>query len=401
MIDTTENIYHDASLIRKALLDDITEAEASELKKLLEEKPELSKLYIQLQEGDSLKALLDEYEKYSAKEAYQLFLQRIYAKKPQARRSRVLYWCYSVAAILVLAIGISFWVMNSDTDVEPETHQLAVIAPGMQKGQLVLPDGNVVDVNKKDVDIVVNGVSVKYKKGVLSYEVKEKSGEDILDETVPEYNKLVIPRGGENTVVLSDGTVVRLNSGSKLTYPVKFAGKVRAVALEGEAYFDVVKDVKHQFVVQTRFGNVAVLGTAFNVNAYNDEKSCYTTLVRGTVSFATKDNKEIRLQPGEQAIASSDGVDKKQVDLEEYVGWVNGVYLFKNKPLGDIMNTFAKWYDISVYYETPSLRNTTYSGNLKRYDSINSFLDALVLTGDLEYKVNGKNILIYNNKEKD
>lgn len=395
MIETTENIYHDASLIRKALLDDITKAEALELEKLLTEKPDLSRLYIQLQKDGSLKALLDEYEKYSAKEAYQLFLQKIYDQKAQTRHSRILFWCCSAAAVLVLAAGISFWVLNSNVDDTQPIEQIAVIAPGIQKGQLVLPDGNMLDVNKKDVDIVVDGVNVRYEKGVLSYEAKEKPSEDVGSETEAEYNKLVIPRGGENTVVLSDGTVVRLNAGSKLTYPVQFAGKVRSVILEGEAYFDVVKDEQHQFIVQTRFGNVAVWGTAFNVNAYNDEKACYTTLVRGKVSFVTTNNKEIMLQPGEQAIASSDGIDKKQVDLEEYIGWVNGVYMFKNKPLGDIMNTFSKWYDISVYYETPSLRNTTYSGNLKRYDSINSFLDALVLTGDLSYKINGKNVLIY------
>ena len=85
--------------------------------------------------------------------------------------------------------------------------------------------------------------------------------------------------------------------------------------------------------------------------------------------------------------------------MEEYVGWVDGMYIFNDRPLGDIMKTFERWYDIQVYYETPHLRDITYSGSLKRYGTINSFLDALELTGDLTYKISGRNILIYDKVE--
>lgn len=111
--------------------------------------------------------------------------------------------------------------------------------------------------------------------------------------------------GEENTVLLADGTTVHLNAGSKLLYPVRFVGKRRIVTLEGEAYFDVRKDEEHPFVVRTRFGEVTVLGTAFNINAYNDADACYTTLVYGKVNFSTPDQNTITLAPGEQAVASS------------------------------------------------------------------------------------------------
>ena len=81
--------------------------------------------------------------------------------------------------------------------------------------------------------------------------------------------------------------------------------------------------------------------------------------------------------------------------MDEYIGWVNGVYNFKNRSLGEIMETFERWYDIQVYYETPDLRDITYSGSLKRNGAINSFLDALELTGDLTYKISGRKVLIY------
>ena len=171
--------------------------------------------------------------------------------------------------------------------------------------------------------------------------------------------------------------------------------------MEGEAYFDVVENEEHPFVVQTRFGEVTVLGTAFNVNAYVNASACYTTLVRGKVQFSAPNAEVITLLPGEQAIVSANGSEKRAVDLEEYVGWVEGLYVFNNRSLGEIMETFERWYDIQVYYETENLRNITYSGSLKRYGTINSFLEALELTGDLTYKISGRNILIYGSTMKE
>ena len=220
-----------------------------------------------------------------------------------------------------------------------------------------------------------------------------------IEEQSGKSNELVIPRGGENTVILADGTTVHLNAGSKLTYPVRFAGKRRIVRLEGEAYFDVAGDENHPFVVQTHLGEITVLGTEFNVNAYADTPVCYTTLVHGKVKFSTLNAETVTLSPGEQAVVFANSSTKRKVDLEEYVGWVDGMYIFNDRPLGDIMKTFERWYDIQVYYETPNLRDITYSGNLKRYGTINSFLDALELTGDLTYKISGRNILIYDKVE--
>ena len=110
-----------------------------------------------------------------------------------------------------------------------------------------------------------------------------------------------------------------MNAGSKLTYPVRFAGKRRIVALEGEAYFDVAQDESHPFVVQTHLGEVMVLGTAFNVNAYTNARVCYTTLVRGKVQFSAPNVGTVTLQPGEQAIVSASGTEKRTVDLDEYI----------------------------------------------------------------------------------
>ena len=390
-----ENVYQDAALMKKALLGEANESEQQELEKRLAECPDLQNVFEQLQNGETLRVAFEEYKNYSSKKTYESFLQKIGQTEPAIKKPRAFrIWWYLTAAVVFLVIGLSFYMSNY-VSIEEESKPL--IQPGIQQAQLTLPDGSVIDVHKKEVNVIVDGVQVKYKKGVLSYEptVTTQHEEKNVEEKPAKSNELIIPRGGENTVILADGTTVHLNAGSKLTYPVRFAGKRRIVALEGEAYFDVAQDEAHPFVVQTHLGEVMVLGTAFNVNAYANARVCYTTLVRGKVQFSAPNVGTVTLQPGEQAIVSANGTEKRTVDLDEYIGWVNGVYNFKNRSLGEIMETFERWYDIQVYYETPDLRNITYSGSLKRYGTINSLLDALELTGDLTYKISGRNILIY------
>ena len=394
-----ENVYQDAALMRRVLLGEADEAEQQELEKRLEECSDLRKIYEQLQNSETLKAAFKERQNYSSKKAYQSFLQKIGQVEPERQRRRSLHigW-YIAAAVVIFAVGLSFYMLNSSS---PKEESRPLIQPGTQQAQLTLPDGSVIDVDKKEVNVVVDGIQVKYKEGVLSYQstVTTQHEEKNVEEQSAKSNELVIPRGGENTVILADGTTVHLNAGSKLTYPVRFVGKRRLVALEGEAYFDVAEDENHPFVVQTHLGDVIVLGTAFNVNAYIHASVCYTTLVRGKVQFSAPNVEAITLLPGEQAVVSANGSEKRTVDLEEYVGWVEGLYVFNNRSLGEIMETFERWYDIQVYYETEDLRNITYSGSLKRYGTINSFLEALELTGDLTYKISGRNILIYGKME--
>ncbi len=394
-----ENVYQDAALMRRVLLGEADEAEQQELEKRLEECSDLRKIYEQLQNSETLKAAFKERQNYSSKKAYQSFLQKIGQVEPERQRRRSLHlgW-YIAAAVVIFAVGLSFYMLNSSS---PKEESRPLIQPGTQQAQLTLPDGSVIDVDKKEVNVVVDGIQVKYKEGVLSYQstVTTQHEEKNVEEQSAKSNELVIPRGGENTVILADGTTVHLNAGSKLTYPVRFVGKRRLVALEGEAYFDVAEDENHPFVVRTHLGDVIVLGTAFNVNAYINASVCYTTLVRGKVQFSAPNVEAITLLPGEQAVVSANGSEKRTVDLEEYVGWVEGLYVFNNRSLGEIMETFERWYDIQVYYETEDLRNITYSGSLKRYGTINSFLEALELTGDLTYKISGRNILIYGKME--
>ena len=170
-----ENVYQDAALMKKVLLGEADETEQGKLEKRLAECPDLQKAYEQLQNGETLKVAFKEYRNYSSKKAYQSFLQRIGEMdlpkngEPEMKEEKqhpLRIWWYATAAVVILTIGLSFYLSNN---VATEEEKKVLIQPGTRQAQLTLPDGSVIDVDKKEVSVVVDGVQVQYKKGVLAY----------------------------------------------------------------------------------------------------------------------------------------------------------------------------------------------------------------------------------------
>ena len=360
-----KNIYDDASLIRKSLLEDLEEGEQKELG--------------QLSDPVYLKKQFIEYENYSGKKGYTVFKEKI----NRARRVRMIRWGAAVAAVWVIALGIMLWMTSGEKNGDEKGLPVAsnIIPAGEKRARLTLADGSTVMIAEK-------GARIEYKNGEIFYNTEIKTTEIV-------YNKLEVPRGGECIITLDDGTKVWVNAETKLKYPVSFAGEQREVILEGEAFFEVAKD-KKPFIVKTSFGDVRVLGTAFGINAYVDQPEGYTTLVRGKVSVTAGAGKPLVIQPGEQVVSSKDGKTRKQeVNVDEFVGWKDGIYVFRDKKLVDIMNILERWYNISVLFEDESLKSLLFTGNLKRYDDINVFFDALSRTGDLKYRVERNHVILY------
>lgn len=381
-----KNIYNDASLIKKSLLEDLDERERRELEQLLDDE-QLQDVYKELSDPTYLKKQFMEYENYSAKKGYAVFR----ARRGQTRRVRTIRWVAAVAAMWVLALGVTLWLTrNRDENANTRLATSNIISAGEKKARLTFADGSTVEVSEKNTHVLKEkGVDIEYKDGEISYVATVKPAGTV-------YNELEVPRGGECMIKLDDGTRVWVNAETKLKYPVTFVGENREVILEGEAFFDVVEDEK-PFIVKTSFGDVRVLGTAFGISAYSNEPESYTTLVRGKVSVGTKDAAPIVILPGEQVITSKDGkMVKQEVDVEEFVGWKDGIYVFKEKSLGDIMTTLERWYNISVVFQDEDLKELPFTGNLKRYDNINVFFDALTRTGDLKYRVEGNQVVLYN-----
>lgn len=381
-----KNIYDDASLIKKSLIKDLSDKEQKELDQLLDDQS-LQDVYKELSDRGYLKKQFMEYEKYSSQKAYCEFKER----RGHSGRIRIVRWVAVVAAVWVLALGVTLWMtFGKKENVAPLPVASKIIPAGEKKATLTLADGMEVHVEEITAQILQEkGMNIEYRNGEIVYHKSEEKTTEVV------YNKLEVPRGGECMIKLDDGTKVWVNAETKLKYPVAFVGDRREVVLEGEAFFDVAKNEK-PFIVKTSFGDVRVLGTAFGISAYASEPESYTTLVRGKVSVEREGGEPVVILPGEQVVTSKDGkMIKQQVDVEEFVGWKDGIYVFKEKSLGEIMKTLERWYNISVDFQEKSLVDLPFTGNLKRYDDINVFFDALTRTGDMKYRVEGNQVILF------
>jgi len=381
-----KNIYDDASLIKKSLIKDLSDKEQKELDQLLDDQS-LQDVYKELSARGYLKKQFMEYEKYSSQKAYREFKER----RGHSGRIRIVRWVAVVAAVWVLALGVTLWMtFGKKENVAPLPVASKIIPAGEKKATLTLADGTEVHVEEITAQILQEkGMNIEYRNGEIVYHKSEEKTTEVV------YNKLEVPRGGECMIKLDDGTKVWVNAETKLKYPVAFVGDRRKVVLEGEAFFDVAKNEK-PFIVKTSFGDVRVLGTAFGISAYASESESYTTLVRGKVSVEREGGEPVVILPGEQVVTSKDGkMIKQQVDVEEFVGWKDGIYVFKEKSLGEIMKTLERWYNISVDFQEKSLVDLPFTGNLKRYDDINVFFDALTRTGDMKYRVEGNQVILF------
>lgn len=381
-----KNIYDDASLIKKSLIKDLSDKEQKELDQLLDDQS-LQDVYKELSDRGYLKKQFMEYEKYSSQKAYREFKER----RGHSGRIRIVRWVAVVAAVWVLALGVTLWMtFGKRENVAPLPVASKIIPAGEKKATLTLADGTEVHVEEITAQVLQEkGMNIEYRNGEIVYHKSEEKTTEVV------YNKLEVPRGGECMIKLDDGTKVWVNAETKLKYPVAFVGDRREVVLEGEAFFDVAKNEK-PFIVKTSFGDVRVLGTAFGISAYASEPESYTTLVRGKVSVEREGIKPVVILPGEQVVTFKDGkMIKQEVDVEEFVGWKDGIYVFKEKSLGEIMKTLERWYNISVDFQDKSLVDLPFTGNLKRYDDINVFFDALTRTGDMKYRVEGNQVILF------
>jgi len=214
-----------------------------------------------------------------------------------------------------------------------------------------------------------------------------------FDKSQMVYQKetsVVSPLGQMTNIELPDGTKVMLNSGTSITYSENFSHGERQVNLSGEAYFDVAKDKKHPFVVQTSSLNFVVHGTSFNIEAYPEEKVINTTLVEGSLGVTDKSDKELmRLVPGENAHyeLNTSGITRSKVDTELYTSWKEGLITFKNEKLKDIARKIERWYNVEVIIKNPKLGEEAYLGTIMKNKPVDQILEVLQLTSSLKYKI--------------
>ena len=378
------DLYSVVELFRKSFSTSLSDEEKEELDDVLRDNY-LKKAYDQLSDETFVLDKFREFEEYKYKPAFNKL--KVYQHRIRIRRWTI--WGSSIAAVLILVfVLVRPWKYNGNMqEFVKETQH--IIPPGSSMAILKLADGRMIEIGKQPLKLKdTQGSIVKYENGRLSY----SSGKET---TITEaYNELVVPVGGECHVLLEDGTDVWLNADSKLKYPIVFNGESREVVLSGEAYFEVKKD-NRPFIVNLESGDITVLGTSFGVSAYPGYPN-YTTLVRGSVRFTSLRREQIVLTPGEQAVVDIFGsLKKRNVDVEEFVGWKDGVFIFKDKPLAEIMEILERWYGVHVIFQDNSLKELEYTGSLERYDSINTFLQLLEKLEEIQYEIKGNTIVLF------
>ena len=233
---------------------------------------------------------------------------------------------------------------------------------------------------------------------VLEYEAGvKKHGEKKL-----EYNTLTIPRGGEYRLKLEDGTNVWLNAETELRFPVAFGDSERRIFLKGEAYFDVAKEAERPFVVCVNGVDVTALGTEFNIAAVQGGDEVLTTLVNGSVWVVNEEGADCILTPAEQAVCKKGvvGIEVQKVNTNLYTSWKDGYYAFDKQPLGEIMRTLERWYDIHVVFADSVAEKLRFSGRVKRYEDIDNLLTMIKLTNDVDFEIEERAIIVRTNKNR-
>ena len=311
------------------------------------------------------------------------------------RKSRRMTLRWSIAASIILLVGLFVGrTINGVRDIHEE-QELAksVMQPGTSKAILMMADGKEVVLEQgQNLNILLNErVRVATSSQGIVY---EEYGKGMVTE---EYNKLTTPVGGEYSLVLSDGTKVFLNADSELKYPVEFSDGKRIVDLKGEAYFEVHKDSLRPFVVRVNGAEVTVLGTSFNVNTYGDDGQIYTTLVNGSVRVSSVKNGQAEvLKPGMQSVmdVQSGQLTVREVDVEPYVAWREGRFVFRAMTLDLIMRQLQRWYDFEVFYQNPELKDYEFRGVIKRDMDLDKVLSVIKVTTNVDFEVKGKVITI-------
>ena len=387
-----EHQYSDriVRLLQLYLLGDITEEERQELEDWCEEAPRNRKLFEQICQEDLFSKERYVYEKIHDTKAFSVFEKRV---RKVSSRSIGNSWKYAAVLLFPILVVGSWKLMHETEQVSIVASSVAPIQPGCSQAVLVLDDGRKVFLKEEEEGVISEDkeITVTGEKDRLVYTSSEGKNVDEI-----RFNELEVPRGGEYKVRLADGTLVYLNSATRMKYPVKFDEKERKVYLSGEAYFEVAKDPERPFFVEMEGVEVRVYGTSFNVNTHQ-EGNIQTVLVKGSIGVKVlSSGMESMIRPGQMAEFKQGNtkVDVKDVNVAVYTDWKDGIFRFENQRLEDILTVLSNWYDVDVFYQTPSVKEVHFSGYMERYKDVRVILEAITLSTGVTSSIQGKTIIV-------
>jgi len=316
---------------------------------------------------------------------------------PLHKMRRRLQWRVSVAAAAVAALaGLSLWLMVTNSSRSATVNATTAsstsstpVLPGGDRAFLTLANGSIVALDSlQNGALPEPGAQVARQGGVLVYHPTS------AEAGAPAYNTLSTPRGGQFSIVLPDGSRVWLNASSSLYYPTVFAGEEREVVLKGEAYFEIAHRQRQPFIVTVGDMRVEVLGTHFNINAYEDESQVRTSLLEGSVKLKSGQAGGLLL-PGQQASLSRESGELtiRETSMGQAVAWKNGLFQFEQAGIQEIMRQISRWYNVEVgYVGKPTGR--MFDGKIRRSAELSKVLKILELSG-VKFTVKGNHVTVH------
>lgn len=329
---------------------------------------------------------------YDVRKAWLNVISRTGRQNIRKLTNRIFRYTAVLAVIMCCAV---LWMYQGDEHAHSVVAVVDSISSGTRKAELILANGQSVilnaEMNVHEVEISGMKFVNDDENGELRYDgsfVAEDSNEVV-------YNTLCIPKGGEYSLKLPDGSRVWLNSETSIRFPVCFMKESRDVYLRGEAYFEVARDASAPFHVHVEGGEVTVLGTSFNVSAYKEDAVWQTTLVSGKVQVEV-DGKKIVMKPAEQYSRDSrmgEGI-LREVDTELYTSWVDGKFYFSAYTFEDIVRKLERWYDFTMKYQDEEIKQMRFSGTINKHRPLNEVLHFLEKTTDIHFEISGKDITV-------
>ncbi|WP_169503612.1 FecR family protein [Butyricimonas synergistica] len=294
---------------------------------------------------------------------------------------------YAASILVLLTIGWNLYFMPGEKNVLQDNTS---IVAGTQKAILHLASGEKFVLSDSDGVIIEDSLSgrIEQMNKVLMYRTDSVAKKE-------QYNVLEVPNGGIFQVILSDGTRVWLNAGTRLTYPVNFVKGERRVSLEGEAYFEVKRDDAKPFVVEVKGMDVTVLGTSFNLKSFASDDRTIATLLSGKVEVKTSSRKVI-LMPNQQAelLVSKEQLGVREADLKSVMAWKNDMFIFKNATLECVMQEFSRWFDMEVEFEAEDLKALRVYIYIERSKTLKEVMDKVAIIDEIKWSIRGKKIVI-------
>ncbi|MDB5158852.1 MAG: iron dicitrate transport regulator FecR [Mucilaginibacter sp.] len=313
-------------------------------------------------------------------------LAAIFNELPRESKKRQLWPKLAAAACIFLALSAMFYIFTkSGTETKKPANYTNVILPGKNTAALTLASGEIIQLSGAKRGIVIQPNQIAY-----------EDGTPVRGNIESGYETISTPNGGQYQIVLSDGSRIMINAATSLRFLSNFRGlATRTVELKGEAYFEVAKDKLHPFLVTGGDQTVEVLGTHFNIANYSDGHEIKTTLLEGAVKVSSlKAGVTRRLNPGQEASFSGNGINIKNVDVDDAVAWKNGYFMFNYETLEEVMIKISRWYDIEVRYEDPAIKSIVFFGTISKFESISKVLNMLERTKKVKFLIDGRVIKI-------